>query len=122
VTNEAKHLDAAEIERTRHLLEGDATDFPLIGTRDPVKAQEEQVRRGRIWLATVDEQKKIAARVYREAIVKLYRVLGFDEGNCRSCGRRIWWVITKNKKPAPYTADGISHFADCPGAENHRGR
>jgi hypothetical protein len=67
-------------------------------------------------------QKAAAALYYRDAIVKLYRALGFDEGNCRSCGKHIWWVVTKNGKRAPYTVDGISHFADCPHAKKHRSK
>jgi len=61
-----------------------------------------------------------AAAFYRKAIAGLYRVLGLDEGQCSSCHGRIWWVVTKNGRPAPYTVDGVSHFADCPTAKQHR--
>jgi hypothetical protein len=61
-----------------------------------------------------------AARFYREAIVKLYGAVGADAGKCRSCGRAIWWVVTKAGKRAPYTVDGTNHFADCANANSHR--
>jgi hypothetical protein len=69
---------------------------------------------------TDDEAKKLAAAHYREAIVKLYGVLGFGPGECRSCGRAIWWAKTKTGKNIPLTADATAHFKDCPNAEEHR--
>jgi hypothetical protein len=39
-----------------------------------------------------------------------------DRGTCKACGKQIWWITTKAKKKAPYTAEGINHFADCPHA------
>lgn|GEM_PF-6131839 len=39
---------------------------------------------------------------------------------CRSCPAAIAWCLTKASKRAPLNLDGTSHFADCPGAANHR--
>lgn len=50
----------------------------------------------------------------------LLKIVG-DESTCRSCSRTIYWVKTRNGKRAPYTDQGISHFADCPNAAKHRG-
>lgn len=35
---------------------------------------------------------------------------------CRGCPATIYMVRHKNGAIAPYTAAGISHFADCPAA------
>jgi hypothetical protein len=56
----------------------------------------------------------------RSNIKTLYGHLGFEQGNCRACGRLIWWGVTKAGKRAPYTADALNHFADCPGADQFR--
>lgn len=60
---------------------------------------------------------------------------GTRPSQCRSCKRRVFFIITeKNKKPMPVNCSaegafepgtltvgrGISHFADCPYAKNHR--
>lgn len=56
----------------------------------------------------------------RSNIQLLYKSLGLDQGQCRACGCPIWWVITKNGKRAPFTAEGLNHFADCEGADQFR--
>ena len=70
----------------------------------------------------IEADRMDAARFYRHNIVALYKAIGADEGKCRHCGKRIWWVTTKSGKPSPSTVDGLSHFADCPGASNFRKR
>lgn len=32
-------------------------------------------------------------------------------GNCRTCGKAIWWVRTSNNKTMPCSPDGAPHFA-----------
>lgn len=54
-----------------------------------------------------------------ERIKDMLKVLG-REGACTACGKKIWWVKTKNAKNAPYTEEGINHFADCPKANQFR--
>lgn len=54
-----------------------------------------------------------------ERIADMLKVLG-QEGTCKGCGAKIWWVKTKNDKPAPYTEAGINHFSDCPDKERFR--
>jgi len=44
-----------------------------------------------------------------------------DKGTCRGCGADIWWVVHKSGKKAPYTAEALNHFADCPQANNFKG-
>jgi len=54
-------------------------------------------------------------------------------GTCRSCGREIVWMKTKNGKNIPVNAETwepgdelfepgrhVAHFADCPNADQHR--
>ena len=47
-------------------------------------------------------------------------------GKCKSCGVNFLWGITKNNKWIPVVQDEngkhISHFANCPGAGEHRKR
>ena len=48
------------------------------------------------------------------------------DGKCKSCGANFLWSITKNNKWIPVVQDEngkfLSHFADCPGAAEHRKR
>jgi hypothetical protein len=53
------------------------------------------------------------------AIHHLLNQIG-DKGTCKGCGRAIWWVKHRNGKRAPYTAEGLNHFADCPQRELFR--
>jgi hypothetical protein len=50
----------------------------------------------------------------------VYRVPGAIRTSCRSCGAAIAWVTTERGKKAPVDADGVSHFATCPQAAQHR--
>lgn len=57
---------------------------------------------------------------FTNAVVKLFKVIGATPAICKKCGRDIWFVTTRHGKQAPYTPAGISHFADCPHAEEFR--
>lgn len=39
---------------------------------------------------------------------------------CRSCAAPVLWVDTYGGKRAPLNADGTSHFATCPQADQWR--
>jgi hypothetical protein len=39
---------------------------------------------------------------------------------CRGCGRNVWWLAMPSGKRAPYTTEGLSHFVDCPQAQQFR--
>lgn len=54
------------------------------------------------------------------AVPKMYAAIGATKSKCKACARTIWWVTTKNGKRAPYTAEGFSHFVDCPKADQFR--
>lgn len=43
-----------------------------------------------------------------------------DVTRCKDCDQTIWFVPTKHGRRAPYTAAGLNHFADCPGAGSFR--
>jgi len=43
-------------------------------------------------------------------------------GRCRSCRAEVLWCVTPRGKKAPINADGASHFATCPEAEQWRRR
>jgi len=34
-------------------------------------------------------------------------------GQCGRCGAQVWWVEHHNGRNAPYTAEGLNHFAEC---------
>ena len=53
-------------------------------------------------------------------IASIYTTIGAGPGNCRACQEPVWWVTTKNGNRAPFTADGLNHFADCPNAKDFR--
>lgn len=40
--------------------------------------------------------------------------------HCRGCDARIWMVVHRNGRRAPYTGDGLNHFADCPKAKEFK--
>jgi hypothetical protein len=58
----------------------------------------------------------------RSNIELLYKTIGASPGTCTgpTCTEPVWWVLTKNGKRAPFTADGLNHFADCPDRERFR--
>ena len=39
---------------------------------------------------------------------------------CKKCGKDIWFVKHANGKIAPYTAQALNHFADCPNAKDFK--
>ena len=43
-------------------------------------------------------------------------------GQCRSCGARIVWTITKAGRRAPLDPSGLSHFSTCPQSQAWRKR
>ena len=53
-------------------------------------------------------------------ITPLWRVIGAEDGTCRSCGQPIKWVKSKNGKATPMNPWGTTHFQTCPEAEAHR--
>jgi hypothetical protein len=53
-------------------------------------------------------------------IIRLLDMIANRE-SCKACGRTIWMVRMKSTgKFNPITADGISHFADCPKSSEFR--
>ena len=45
-----------------------------------------------------------------------------NEGVCSTCGDAIVWCLTTKGNRAPFNPDGVSHFATCPQAGDHRRR
>ena len=39
---------------------------------------------------------------------------------CKACGVQLAFVRHRNSKLAPYTLDGVNHFATCPKADQFR--
>lgn len=39
---------------------------------------------------------------------------------CQSCKATVFWCRTPKGKRMPLDADGVSHFATCPNAAQHR--
>lgn len=46
--------------------------------------------------------------------------VGTPEKACRSCGGRMFWIVTASGRKMPLNPDGTSHFASCPDADAHR--
>jgi hypothetical protein len=57
--------------------------------------------------------------VQREVMARLMKNIS-DPGECRACRAPICWVKMPGKAPHPYSMTGLSHFADCPNAEQFR--
>ncbi len=73
--------------------------------------------------ATNQAQAEVIEQLKRERLdrfIALFKVIGAPYGMCKSCGKTIYWITTKAGKQCPYTPEGISHFADCPNANQHR--
>lgn len=65
--------------------------------------------------------RKQVVNFYRSRLAQLFKVLGADAGECKSCGAQIWWLrMPKSGKPAPFDKDGLNHFGSCKHAEEHR--
>lgn len=50
----------------------------------------------------------------------LFKQIG-EPGHCQGCGREIVWIVHRNGRRAPYTLEGLNHFADCPKADLFKG-
>lgn len=54
-------------------------------------------------------------------IARMLDVVATERRPCAACGRTIWLVPTaKTGRPAPFTDNAVSHFADCPNADRFR--
>jgi hypothetical protein len=54
---------------------------------------------------------------------RIRRLLGLtaeESRTCKACGALLFFVRHSNGKLAPYTADGVNHFVNCPAAERFR--
>lgn len=56
---------------------------------------------------------------YEANLRQLLKIIG-RPGKCRSCDAEVVWIITKTGKMMPLNVHGVSHFADCPNAAQHR--
>jgi len=57
-----------------------------------------------------------------ETRLKRMLVIVGTPGRCKGCDTAIYWVTTRRDAMVPYTAEGLSHFADCPKATQFRKR
>lgn len=64
-----------------------------------------------------DEQCCIEAQI--ESMRKLLTQIA-DQGLCRGCGAKVYWVEHKNGKRTPYTEAGLNHFVNCPERERFK--
>ena len=113
-------MSFANIEETRAAAEESRLPpFPYAEQ----SATDEDFKDGlrRVVIAAEAEVKQVRV-VYEANIARLMKTIGADVGVCRGCNARVYWVTTRNGKKAPFTAAGLSHFADCPAAERFRQR
>jgi hypothetical protein len=54
--------------------------------------------------------------------IRLILVAVGEPGVCKGCGAAIYWLQHANGKRAPYTPEGLNHFADCREAARFRSR
>ena len=67
-----------------------------------------------------DEAVKEIKKAADEEIEILIRKLGTEIVKCSRCGQEIFFLKTKNGKSMPTTLKLISHFADCPNANEFK--
>ena len=53
------------------------------------------------------------------ALRSLVKATG-QEGFCRGCNARVWWVQHVKTGLTPYTVAGLNHFIDCPKRDDFR--
>ena len=58
--------------------------------------------------------------LFESEIENRIRKLGTEIVKCNKCGQEIFWIKTKSGKAAPITLKLISHFVDCPNANDFR--
>lgn len=73
----------------------------------------------RVEAEEAEEFYRAQAKRLRSNIARLLGLIG-DLGKCRGCGTDIYWVRHKSGKKAPYTIEGLNHFADCPAKDKFR--
>jgi Glu-tRNA(Gln) amidotransferase subunit E-like FAD-binding protein len=57
----------------------------------------------------------------RERIAKMLTLVAKEVRQCKRCRRTIYMLpMAKTGKLNPFTDDGVSHFSDCPHAEDFR--
>lgn len=67
-----------------------------------------------------DEAVKEIKKATDEEIENRIRRLGVLTANCTRCGQKIFFLKTKSGRLMPTTLKLISHFADCPLADEFR--
>lgn len=64
-----------------------------------------------------------SARMSLEDRVRdLLRRIAVEVRPCQACGTLLYFVGHNNGKLAPYTAEAVNHFANCPKAKEFRKR
>ena len=53
-------------------------------------------------------------------ISQLLSLIAESRRPCKACGAELYFVRHRNGNLAPYTADGVNHFATCKEAERFR--
>lgn len=54
-----------------------------------------------------------------QAMKKLLDLIA-EQGICKGCQARVYWVTHKNGKATPYTSAGLNHFINCPERERFK--
>lgn len=67
-----------------------------------------------------DEAVKEIQKAADEEIETRIRKLGTEIVKCKRCGQEIFFIRTKNGKSMPTILKLLSHFADCPSADEFR--
>lgn len=55
-----------------------------------------------------------------DRVLDLLKRVSTDIRPCRACGTMLYFVGHANGKIAPYTADAVNHFINCPEAARFR--
>jgi hypothetical protein len=55
-----------------------------------------------------------------ERMRRLLELTAVETRKCKACGVMLFFVQHSSGKVAPYTADGLNHFVNCPQAERFK--
>jgi uncharacterized protein with PIN domain len=56
----------------------------------------------------------------KQRLLNLLEHIAKEIRPCRACGTPLYFVQHESGRLAPYTAEGLNHFANCPQAERFR--
>lgn len=61
------------------------------------------------------DPKALTVDTMKKRVLSLLQQVG-EPATCKACDAPMFFVVTRAGRRAPYTTEGLNHFADCPNA------